>query len=263
MFSHHFDYSSVANSIFHEDHSQNFAMFVDRTRRDHISCQRSLIAVEDRLQHLTVAQLGTSDFRDHLNIFRSKIETASSAIENPAARHLLDRELKSAFSKLVSELSKFSNETENQFNQEVQSCMPSLSDASANATSSKNQACSKLLSSFSSKSRLGSIHLITVTTACSQEQFPQSNTFSTILVLHPSQWLQYCGVRKGIRMELLLSSTGLSCNLKPYHAVPDDSSIFMYCRDGNVEAVKTLFGQRKASPWDTNSRGFTPLFVGL
>jgi len=261
MFARHVDYSSVTNSIFHEDYSQSFAMFVDRTTRDHVSSQRSLIAVEDRLQQLTAAQFGPPDLRDHLNTLRSKIETASSAIENPAVRHLLDRELKSAFSKLVSGLSRFSNEKDNQFNQEVQSCMPSLSDASASVTSSKTQAYSKLLSSFSSKSRLGSIHLITVTTTSRQEQFSQSNTFTTILVLHPTQWLQYCGVRKGIRMELLLSSTGLSCNLKPYHAVPDDSSIFTYCRDGNVEAVKTLFGQRKASPWDTNSRGFTPLFV--
>jgi len=62
-------------------------------------------------------------------------------------------------------------------------------------------------------------------------------------------------------MQVSRSSCGLDCSLTSYRAVPDDAPVFDYCRNGNVKAIQALFDGGLASPWDTNSKGFTPLFV--
>ena len=62
-------------------------------------------------------------------------------------------------------------------------------------------------------------------------------------------------------MQVSRSSWGLECSLTCYRAVPDDAPIFDYCRNGNAKTIQTLFDGGLASPWDTDSRGFTPLFV--
>jgi len=85
----------------------------------------------------------------------------------------------------------------------------------------------------------------------------------TSFTLHPSRWLQICGIGYGIQVAFSKSLKGLEFKMKTYNAVPDDAEIFELCKQGDVDGVKALFDQRCASPWDTNSKGFTPLFVSI
>ncbi|KUJ23443.1 uncharacterized protein LY89DRAFT_713899 [Mollisia scopiformis] len=82
----------------------------------------------------------------------------------------------------------------------------------------------------------------------------------TTVVVHPSWWLSTMGIIWGIQIVLSKSFRGLDCSLRTYFAVPDDSLVFQVCQSGDVAALQELFKSRKASPWDTDSRGYTPLF---
>ena len=62
-------------------------------------------------------------------------------------------------------------------------------------------------------------------------------------------------------MQVSISSWGLDCSIKQYRAVPDSAAIFYYCKNGDIKSVQALFNNSLASPWDTNSKGFTLLFV--
>ncbi|KAF2500369.1 hypothetical protein BU16DRAFT_556839 [Lophium mytilinum] len=46
---------------------------------------------------------------------------------------------------------------------------------------------------------------------------------------------------------------------RTFHAVPDNALIFEFCKQGNLMAVNSLLVNGQASPWDTNSKGWTPL----
>jgi len=81
------------------------------------------------------------------------------------------------------------------------------------------------------------------------------------LIFHPSTWVQAIGIHYGMKMMISSSFRGLECGMSTYRAVPDDAVIFDFCKEGNTSAVQNLFDKRLASPWDTNSRGLTPLFV--
>ena len=83
----------------------------------------------------------------------------------------------------------------------------------------------------------------------------------TSFTVHPSRWVQLCGINYGIQVAFSKSLTGLQWRLRTHRAVPDDAEIFEACRRGDVDTVRLLFHERQASPFDTNSRGFTPLFV--
>jgi len=83
----------------------------------------------------------------------------------------------------------------------------------------------------------------------------------TSFTVHPSRWVQLCGINYGIQVTFSKSLTGLQWRLRTHRAVPDDAEIFEACRRGDVDAVRLLFDERQASPLDTNSRGFMPLFV--
>jgi hypothetical protein len=85
----------------------------------------------------------------------------------------------------------------------------------------------------------------------------------TVVTVHPSQWLMTCGMNFGIQAEFSESIWGFEYRLKSYRAVPDNALIFELCEKGDTTAIQRLFDERRASPWDTNSRGLTPLFVSF
>jgi len=85
----------------------------------------------------------------------------------------------------------------------------------------------------------------------------------TTLRLHPSRWLQICGITHGIQIAFSKSFQGLDCRLRTYRAVPDNSPIFEFCRKNDVDGIRRLFDERRASPWDTDSGGWTPLHVSF
>jgi len=85
----------------------------------------------------------------------------------------------------------------------------------------------------------------------------------TILTAHLSQWLQTAGLRYGIQLSFSKSLKGLNCRLRSHRAVPDDAKIFQASQLGDLEAVRKLLVDKIASPWDTDSKGFTPLLVSF
>jgi hypothetical protein len=78
---------------------------------------------------------------------------------------------------------------------------------------------------------------------------------------YPASWLMWWGLRYGFRVTLVREGTAWRNSLQTFHAVPDKALIFEFCEQGNVMAVKSLLASGQASPWDTNSKGWTPLHV--
>ena len=86
----------------------------------------------------------------------------------------------------------------------------------------------------------------------------------TLYTVYPAGWLIRLGIRYGLHLKFLSSSTqGWKSTLKHFCPVPDDALIFEFCRQGNTEAVRALLSRGDASVRDTDSRGYTPLHVSL
>ncbi|KAL2070291.1 hypothetical protein VTL71DRAFT_13317 [Oculimacula yallundae] len=88
-------------------------------------------------------------------------------------------------------------------------------------------------------------------------------SFQMISTFHPSQWLLLFGVNFGVQILLSQSIRGLDCRLTTHRTVPDDAMIFKLCEKGDMKEVRRLFDAGKASPFDTNSKGLTPLFLQI
>lgn len=92
-------------------------------------------------------------------------------------------------------------------------------------------------------------------------KIPEEETHYT---LHPALWLVRLGIRYGVRLKIMSSSTqDWNFNLSPYPTVPDDSLIFKFSNEGNVAAIRKLLSDGQASIRDTDSTGCTPLHVSL
>ena len=72
------------------------------------------------------------------------------------------------------------------------------------------------------------------------------------VIFRPAAWLG-----------LLRSSQTWKTTFQVFQPVPDDSPIFTFCRSGNIEGIQMLLTTKRASVWDTNSRGYTPLHVSI
>lgn len=83
---------------------------------------------------------------------------------------------------------------------------------------------------------------------------------TTSFIFHPSSWLIGIGINYGMSVS---SRTGWKFSISPVRAVDDNSFIFRFCKTGNVDAVRELFGseRRAASVLDVDSRGWRPLHV--
>jgi hypothetical protein len=98
------------------------------------------------------------------------------------------------------------------------------------------------------------------TSACPNESKHQCRRH--LFILHPSRLLQICGFESGLRMSI--TNSGLfDFQLSSYQAVPDNAAIFHFCKNGDINGIQGLFKDRLASPFDTNSKGLTPLFVSF
>jgi hypothetical protein len=228
---------------------------VDDSQR---ACQDTLKSIEDTLKgvlvghgttHTTNSSLDASDINEHSADLRGKLTSALSVIQNPFLRHALQQELESLIPQLTSTL----------FNDSI------TSPVRIGDPDSTKHTHVKPVSSLSRRSMFGTIRVTTlVTTTIKQRLKSVSDScqkIHTIFILHPSQWLQNCGWRRGLSMQVSRSFWALECNITSYRAVPDDAPIFGHCRNGNTKAIQALFDGSLASPWDTDSRGFTPLFV--
>ncbi|KAL1968865.1 hypothetical protein VTN77DRAFT_1226 [Rasamsonia byssochlamydoides] len=86
--------------------------------------------------------------------------------------------------------------------------------------------------------------------------------FHTSFSYHPAQWLlRWNFFSSGLDVMLSRSTKGWKNTLRTFHAVVDDSPIFTFCKNGNIDGVRTLLACGQASPLDTNTNGWTPLHV--
>ena len=93
-----------------------------------------------------------------------------------------------------------------------------------------------------------------------QDQYEHKASFT----IYPAPWMIRLGIRYGLHLGFLSSSTqGWKNTLKSVCPVPDDALIFEFCRQGNVPAVRSLLSGGHASVRDTDSQGHTPLHVSL
>lgn len=80
------------------------------------------------------------------------------------------------------------------------------------------------------------------------------------VVLHPPSWFSIFGLSRGVKLSAE-SVFGWKYSLQPFRAVPADSLVFEFCRDGNLDGLRSLLKRGLASPWDRNPDGRTPLWV--
>ncbi|PMD38288.1 hypothetical protein L207DRAFT_585193 [Hyaloscypha variabilis F] len=89
-----------------------------------------------------------------------------------------------------------------------------------------------------------------------KEQLEVETSFSFV----PSWWTLKLVSARGFKLDIVkLSTQGWQTNMHTFNVVPDDSPIFEFCRDGNLDAVRYLLGSRKASVNDMTVDGWTPL----
>ncbi|KAJ8061764.1 hypothetical protein OCU04_009561 [Sclerotinia nivalis] len=103
----------------------------------------------------------------------------------------------------------------------------------------------------------GTIHLRTITLFFAHDTCKVRIT----IPLHPSRFLQLCGVRFGLKIVLSKSPGTIEHALRPYTAIPDNAIIFKLFWERRTDAINNLLEKRLASPWDTNSYGETPLMI--
>lgn len=234
-------------------------------------CQGALASIENQLKSLLVIENSTKaavwDVNEHLSAIRGEVSHATGALPNPILQYALGKKIETALSQHETTLASIPRD----------GCIPifaghSSFGGSANvfSGSSRKKTYQKLVDSSSTRSLFGSLYVTTIA-SCEVKMDGEGNLsevddlsrIRTALVFHPSRWMQYCGMRSGwaISFSKAMSSWDLGFRIKLHRAVPDDAAIFEYCKQGNIAGVQVLFDQGLASPWDRDSRGFTPLFV--
>ena len=85
--------------------------------------------------------------------------------------------------------------------------------------------------------------------------------YDTTLIYHPAQWLLRKGFKLGMSLHFKQTAQQVTRSLRTFRPVPDDSLIFEFCARGNIDGIQSLFKRGRASPWDIDSRAWTPLHV--
>jgi hypothetical protein len=83
------------------------------------------------------------------------------------------------------------------------------------------------------------------------------------LTIRPAPWIVAAGLKYGINMTFWQTSTSWKHNLQTFRPVSNDAEIFMNIRWDDEETVWELINEGKASIWDMNEVGRTPLMVSL
>ena len=65
----------------------------------------------------------------------------------------------------------------------------------------------------------------------------------------------------GIKIAIDREFGSFNKTIRPHRLVPADSAIFQACALGDDQVVARLIGEGQASPFDTTSKGITPLLV--
>lgn len=100
-------------------------------------------------------------------------------------------------------------------------------------------------------------------TSSDTESQSDQNEWKSIIRIRPAAWLMKLGLQRGLEITFQASVQGWQHALETFRAVPDDSEIFRLCNNGDILGVKKLLSSGRASVWDRDPRGFTPLHVSL
>jgi hypothetical protein len=87
--------------------------------------------------------------------------------------------------------------------------------------------------------------------------------FESTYGFRPADWLLAWNLNLGGEFILRRSSQGWKNSIRTFRAVGDDHDMFRFCREGNIDGVRTLLSRGDASPWDINTHGWTPLHVNI
>lgn len=103
----------------------------------------------------------------------------------------------------------------------------------------------------------------TTTPTSSSGDSDEDKQYSTqsLFIIRPALWLARFGIKYGIRVEIFQLPGQWKHVLNTFRPVPDDSLIFEFCKSGNIDSAQLFLRSGKASVWDTNSDGHTPLHV--
>jgi len=111
---------------------------------------------------------------------------------------------------------------------------------------------------------LGSIWIRTSTLKVAEASSISAGQLEVItsFIFYPASWLSRVGLRYGAEANLQWSpNSGWKFSVTAVRAVPENSHIFDFCREGNVKAVMRLIERGDASLEDTSPKGWTPLHV--
>ncbi|KAK3361114.1 hypothetical protein B0T24DRAFT_691791 [Lasiosphaeria ovina] len=109
---------------------------------------------------------------------------------------------------------------------------------------------------------LGSIWIRTSTLKVAEASSISAGQLEVItsFIFYPASWLSRVGLKYGAEANLQWSPlAGWKFKVATVRAVPENSYIFDFCRDGNVQAVMKLLERGDASLQDTSPKGWTPL----
>jgi hypothetical protein len=144
------------------------------------------------------------------------------------------------------------------------------SDSTANRPSAGREAPQRLSRSRTCYGKssigvvLGSIWIRTSTLKVAEASSISAGQLEVItsFIFYPASWLSRVGLKYGAEANLQWSPmAGWKFNVATVRAVPENSYIFDFCREGNVKAVMRLIERGDASLEDTSPKGWTPLHV--
>jgi hypothetical protein len=101
----------------------------------------------------------------------------------------------------------------------------------------------------------------TVRTIRLSEVQETSKTEITILV-YPTATGRFLGITRAMLLSAQATSGWQYC-IQTFRAVEESALVFEFCREGNLEGLRSLFRRKEASPWDLDPEGQTPLLVRL
>jgi len=81
------------------------------------------------------------------------------------------------------------------------------------------------------------------------------------VTVRPAPWVVVAGLKYGINMTFWQTSTSWKHSLQTFRPVPNDAEIFKNVQWDDEETVFELISDGKASIWDMNDVGRTPLMV--
>lgn len=82
------------------------------------------------------------------------------------------------------------------------------------------------------------------------------------IIFYPKATGRLLGITRGMLISAKATS-GWQYTIQPFRAVEETALIFEFCREGNLDGVRSLFKRNEASPLDRDEKGQTPLLVRL